>query len=75
MTVPGVQSALSVKNAGVEMLTESDKTQAVSGSDQFGTVMQQSMTKQSGINLQRRSSKMPETMPDIRYRLSVTVRM
>ena len=47
MTVPGVQSALSVKNAGVEMLTESDKTQAVSGSDQFGAVMQQSMTKQS----------------------------
>ena len=36
MTVPGVQSALSVKNAGVEMLTESAKTQAVSGSDQFG---------------------------------------
>ena len=35
MTVPGVQSALSVKNAGVEMLAESDKTQAVSGSDQF----------------------------------------
>lgn len=29
------------------MLTESDKTQAVSGSDQFGAVMQQSMTKQS----------------------------
>lgn len=47
MTVPGVQSALSVKNAGVEMLAESDKTQAVSGSDQFGAVMQQSMTKQS----------------------------
>ena len=47
MTVPGVQSALSVKNAGVEMLAKSDKTQAVSGSDQFGTVMQQSMTKQS----------------------------
>lgn len=47
MTVPGVQSALSVKNAGVEMLTESAKTQAVSGSDQFGAVMQQSMTKQS----------------------------
>ena len=40
MTVPGVQSALSVKNAGVEMLAESDKTQAVSGSDQFGAVMQ-----------------------------------
>ena len=38
MTVPGVQSALSVKNAGVEMLAESDKTQAVSGSDQFGAV-------------------------------------
>ncbi len=47
MTVPGVQSALSVKNAGVEMLAKSDKTQAVSGSDQFGAVMQQSMTKQS----------------------------
>lgn len=47
MTVAGVQSALSVKNAGVEMLTESAKTQAVSGSDQFGAVMQQSMTKQS----------------------------
>lgn len=47
MTVPGVQSVLSVKNAGVEMLAESDKTQAVSGSDQFGAVMQQSMTKQS----------------------------
>ena len=47
VTVPGVQSALSVKNAGVEMLAESDKTQAVSGSDQFGAVMQQSMTKQS----------------------------
>ena len=47
MTVPGVQSALSVKNAGVEMLAESDKTQAVRGSDQFGAVMQQSMTKQS----------------------------
>lgn len=47
MTVPGVQSALSVRNAGVEMLTESAKTQAVSGSDQFGAVMQQSMTKQS----------------------------
>jgi len=47
VTVPGVQSALSVKNAGVEMLAKSDKTQAVSGSDQFGAVMQQSMTKQS----------------------------
>ena len=47
MTVPGVQSALSVKNAGVEMLAKSDKTQAVSGSDQFGAGMQQSMTKQS----------------------------
>ena len=47
MTVPGVQSALSVKNAGVEMLAKSDKTQAVSGSDQFGAVMQQSMTQQS----------------------------
>lgn len=47
MTVPGVQSALSVKNAGVEMLAKSDKTQAVSRSDQFGAVMQQSMTKQS----------------------------
>ena len=47
MTVPGVQSARSVKNAGVEMLAKSDKTQAVSGSDQFGAVMQQSMTKQS----------------------------
>ena len=47
MTVPGVQSTLSVKNAGVEMLAKSDKTQAVSGSDQFGAVMQQSMTKQS----------------------------
>lgn len=47
MTVPGVQSALSVKNAGVEMLAKSDKTQAVSGSDQFCAVMQQSMTKQS----------------------------
>lgn len=47
MTVPGVQSALSVKNAGVEMLAKSDKTQAVRGSDQFGAVMQQSMTKQS----------------------------
>ena len=47
MTVPGVQSALSVKNAGVEMLAKSDKTQAVSGSDQFDAVMQQSMTKQS----------------------------
>ena len=47
MTVPGVQSALSVKNAGVEMLAKSDKTQAVSGSDQFGAVVQQSMTKQS----------------------------
>lgn len=47
MTVPGVQSVLSVKNAGVEMLAKSDKTQAVSGSDQFGAVMQQSMTKQS----------------------------
>ena len=71
MTVPGVQSALSVKNAGVEMLAESDKTQAVSGSDQFGAVMQQSMTKQSAD----KSSKTPEMMPDIRYRLSVTVRM
>ena len=29
------------------MLAKSDKTQAVSGSDQFGAVMQQSMTKQS----------------------------
>lgn len=47
MTVPGVQSALSVKNAGVEIPAKSDKTQAVSGSDQFGAVMQQSMTKQS----------------------------
>ena len=47
MTVPGVQSALSVKNAGVEMLAKSDKTQAVSRSDQFGAVMQQSVTKQS----------------------------
>ena len=47
MTVPGVQSALSVKNAGVEMLAKSDKTQAVSGSDQFGAVMQQSMDKSS----------------------------
>jgi len=47
VTVPGVQSALSVKNAGVEMLAKSDKTQAVSGSDQFGAVMQQSMDKSS----------------------------
>ena len=47
VTVPGVQSALSVKNAGVEIPAKSDKTQAVSGSDQFGAVMQQSMTKQS----------------------------
>ena len=47
MTVPGVQSALSVKNAGVEMLAKSDKTQAVSGSDQFGAVIKQSADKSS----------------------------
>ena len=49
VTVPGVQSALSVKNAGVEMLTESAKTQAVSGSDQFGAVMQQSIDRKSVV--------------------------
>lgn len=69
MTVPGVQSALSVKNAGVEMLAKSDKTQAVSGSDQFGTVMQQSMTKQSADKSSKAVVK--DAGDDAGYKVSV----
>lgn len=69
MTVPGVQSALSVKNAGVEMLAKSDKTQAVSGSDQFGAVMQQSMTKQSADKSSKAVVK--DAGDDAGYKVSV----
>lgn len=69
MTVPGVQSALSVKNAGVEMLAKSDKTQAVSGSDQFGAVMQQSMTKQSADKSSKAVVK--DAGDDARYKVPV----